>query len=95
METMDQDKLARRALLGDHEAAKRLTDAVVLLPCCCGRKAHIKKRDKIISYKVCCGSLTCGNETLWWGDKGTAIRVWNTRAPILSAEEMEMLGGTE
>ena len=81
----------KRALLGDHEAAKRLTDAGVLVPCCCGRKAHIKKRDKIIAYKVCCGSLTCGNETLWWGDKGTAIRVWNTRAPILSAEEMEML----
>lgn len=81
----------KRALLGDHEAAKRLTDAGVLVPCCCGREARIKKRDKIISYKVCCGSLTCGNETLWWGDKGTAIRVWNTRAPILSAEEMEML----
>ena len=81
----------RAALLGDHEAAKRLTDAGVLVPCCCGRKAHIKKRDKIIAYKVCCGSLTCGNETLWWGDKGTAIRVWNTRAPIMSSEEMEML----
>lgn len=25
-----------RALLGDHEAAKRLTDAGVLLPCMCG-----------------------------------------------------------
>ena len=32
METMDQDKLVRRALLGDHEAAKRLTDAGELLP---------------------------------------------------------------
>ena len=85
----------RAALLGDHEAAKRLTEKGVLVPCCCGREAHIKKRDKIISYKVCCGSLTCGNETLWWGDKGTAIRVWNTRAPILSAEEMEMLYGKE
>ena len=83
----------KKALLGDHEAAMRLTDAGVLVPCCCGRKAHIKKRDKIIAYKVCCGSLTCGNETLWWGDKGTAIRVWNTRAPILSKSEMEMLEG--
>lgn len=25
------------------------------------------------------------------GDKGTAIRVWNTRAPIMNSEEMEML----
>lgn len=79
------------ALLGDKEATKRLTDAGVLVPCCCGRKAHIKKRDKIIAYKVCCGSLTCGNETLWWGDKGTAIRVWNTRAPILSESELKKL----
>ena len=81
----------KRALLGDHEAAKRLTEAGVLLPCCCGRKAHIKKWDKIIAYKVCCESISCGNETMWWPDEGTAIRVWNTRAPILSAEEMEML----
>ena len=85
---MDDIKLA---LLGDKEAAKRLTDAGVLVPCCCGREAHIKKRDKIISYKVCCESISCGNETMWWPDEGTAIRVWNTRAPILSSKEMEML----
>ena len=24
-----------------------------------------------------------------------ALKKWNTRAPILSSEEMEMLGGTE
>lgn len=30
---MDDIKLA---LLGDHEAARRLTDAGVLLPCMCG-----------------------------------------------------------
>ena len=84
----------KRALRCDHEAAKRLTDAGVLVPCCCGVEAHIKKRDKIIGYKVCCGSLTCGNETLWWSDKGTAIRVWNTRAPILSAEELKKLEET-
>ena len=28
---MEKDKLVRRALLGDHEAAKRLTDAGVKL----------------------------------------------------------------
>lgn len=85
---MDDIKLA---LLGNKEAAKRLTEAGVLLPCCCGREAHIKKRDKIISYKVCCKSISCGNETMWWSDKGTAIRFWNLRAPILSSREMEML----
>ena len=89
---MDDIKLA---LLGNKEAAKRLTEQGVLVPCCCGREAHIKKRDKIIAYKVCCESISCGNETMWWPDKGTAIRVWNTRAPILSSREMEMLHGKE
>ena len=33
-----------KALLGDHEAAKRLTDAGVLLACpCCGSEAKFKK----------------------------------------------------
>ena len=35
---MDDIKLA---LLGNHEASKRLTDAGVLLPCMCGGKAGI------------------------------------------------------
>ena len=28
-----------KALFGDHEASKRLTDAGVLVPCMCGGKA--------------------------------------------------------
>lgn len=84
---MDDVKLA---LLGSKKAAKRLTDAGVLVACYCGDNAHIK-HDGGKGYKVCCGSLTCGNETLWWDNKGTAIRVWNTRAPILSAEELQRL----
>ena len=88
---MDDVKLA---LLGNKEAAKRLTEAGVLVPCCCGRKAHIKKRDKIIAYKVCCESISCGNETMWWPDEATAIRVWNTRAPILSESELKKLEET-
>ena len=75
---MDDIKLA---LLGDKEAAKRLTEQGVLVPCCCGEDAHIKY-EKEQGYKVCCGSLICGNETLWWGDKGTAIKIWNTRAAV-------------
>ena len=32
-----------KALFGDHEAAKRLTDAGVLLPCpCCGGNARVR-----------------------------------------------------
>ena len=85
---MDDIKLA---MLGNKDAAKRLTEAGAMVPCCCGREAHIKKRDKIIAYKVCCESISCGNETMRWPDKGTAIRVWNTRAPILSESELKKL----
>ena len=31
----------KRALLGDHEAAKRLTEAGVRIPCRCGAKGEI------------------------------------------------------
>ncbi len=50
------------AMLGSKEAAKRLTEAGVLVPC-----------------------PMCG--------KTGVLHSWNTRAPILSAEEMEMLEG--
>ena len=53
----------KKALLGDHEASKRLSDAGVLVPSMENRRA--------------------------------ARLAWNTRAPILSAEEMEMLEGME
>lgn len=48
---MEQRKLIKRALLGDHEAAKRRIEEA----------------------------------------QAQARLAWNTRAPILSAEEMEML----
>ena len=82
----------KRALLGDHEAAKRLTDAGVLLPC-----AHCRGRAILIEgtfqapgkYGVVCGECFCA--TKWCVAKEDAIGRWNTRAPILSAEGMEML----
>ena len=74
----------KKALLGDHEAAKRLTDAGV------------------VPYPECC------NGCRWWGRhqkcsccrRNTNLKdcyetARNTRAPILSAEEMEVLHGKE
>ena len=86
----------KRALLGNKEAAKRLTDAGVLVPC-----AHCKGRAVLVEgtlqapgrYSVVCGE--CFNATTWCVSKEDAIGRWNTRAPILSAEEMEMLHGKE
>ena len=120
----------KRALLGDHEAAKRLTDAGVLVPCpFCGNDAvvheveaqpkyaetqkEVPKGARIIrriSYPSgkeyfeyrekeyipqCVVSSCCGRAVKRFNTPAEAISVWNTRAPILSAEEMEMLNGKE
>lgn len=87
---MDDIKLA---LLGDHEAAKRLTDAGVLLPCpWCGSVGitHYKRGGSV--DMVC---LNCGTSKFAAGSDYNLCRIWNTRAPILSAAEMEMLEGME
>lgn len=75
---MDRD--VRLALLGDHEAAKRLTEAGVLpYPECCNG-CRWKGRHQKCS---CCRR----NANL----KDCYEPVQNTRAPILSEEEREML----
>lgn len=82
----------KRALLGDHEAAKRLTDAGVLLPCphCKGRAVLVEGTLQAPGkYSVVCGECFCA--TKWCILKEDAIGRWNARAPILSAEELEML----
>ena len=141
---MDDIKLA---MLGNKEAAKRLTDAGVLVPC-----SHCKGKAKIMARQNAChGQNALGNKKLswwiyvkcnrcharskpiktepikfysdhgyiaegsfysteWWRGLGRglgmanknfrpyveqAMLAWNTRAPILSAEEMEMLHGKE
>ena len=81
----------KRALLGDHEAAKRLTDAGVLVPCpFCGGEAMVEY-DTIepFEYAVFCGD--CGVMPTTNEDEQVARLAWNTRAPILSSREMEMI----
>ena len=94
----------RAALLGVHEAAKRLTEAGVLVPCMCGGKAGIvcfEKRGALsgdMGYLASIKCRDCWMELRRWAlkkkwAKDSALLAWNTRAPILSAEEMEMLEG--
>ena len=105
-ESMNQDM--KRALLGDHEASKRLTDAGVLVPCpFCGGEAEVvaygprllrPSRNHV--YSVSCNEceMMFGWDVDYGGRYGTeyeAMLAWNTRALILSAEEMEMLEGME
>ena len=87
---MDDIKLT---LLGDREAAKRVTDAGVLLPCPHGNGAQIyssgnywpKEYYRVISIPHCC------MQSKFYESEHEARADWNTRAPILSAEEMERL----
>ena len=84
------------AALGDKEAAKRLTDTGVLLPCghCKGKAVLVEGKVRAPGkYRVVCCECFCA--TMWCSLKEDAIAIWNTPAPILSAEEMEMLEGIE
>lgn len=84
----------KKALLGDHEAAKRLTDAGVLVPCpmCKGEAYENSWRDesrRLNPTSIKCKK--CGIETRVYNRIKDARLAWNTRAPILSAEEIQKL----
>ena len=81
----------KSATLGNKEAAKRLTDAGVLLPCpfCGGEGRWAALFDDWVEC-VNCGARGPLCETEY-----RACLAWNTRAPILSEREMEMLHGKE
>ena len=79
------------AMLGSKEAAKRLTEAGVLVPCpgCGGENAKHRAVMACVMIECPCGFMAAGY------DLEEARRIWNTRAPILSSSEMEMLEGLE
>lgn len=86
---MDDIKLA---LLGDKAAQERMTERGELLPCpWCGGEARMVGVGKW-RYAVC---KKCTIEGPVKRDIDEARLAWNTRAPILSAEEMEMLDGKD
>lgn len=82
----------RRALLGDRAAQERLTERGYAIQCpnCKGGavivEGSLRNSGK---YSVTCGM--CFLSTPWCVSKKDAIGRWNTRAPILSAEELERL----
>ncbi len=90
---MDDIKLA---MLGDKEAAKRLTEAGKLLPCHrCGGRAEfdeVKASLRVICTR-CRFALT---SSVKWDmesadERMRLIELWNTRAQVLSAKEMAEL----
>lgn len=92
---MDDIKLA---MLGNKEAAKRLTETGVLVPCpfCKGEVRRVIGFDGLNFFKCKkCGAVVSFDNDYYNTHKNDAIRAWNTRAPILSSIEMEMLEGME
>ena len=88
----------KRALLGDKEAAKRLTEAGVLLPCpMCKEDARLntwrfEAQGKNPAVVKC---SKCGLETRVYDRIKDARLAWNSRATVLNAEEMETLEGNK
>ena len=82
------------ALLGDRDAQERITARVELLPCQCG-EAHpiIKKHSNRYSdwWLVSCPKCYISQTGKAYEFRFEAVEAWNTRAPILSAEELERL----
>lgn len=87
----------QRAMLGDHEAAARLAEQGVLIPCRCGATPTLfgDKFNTGGAEYHCIVVCQCRSRTNTCEGRRAAILEWNTRAPILSAEEMEMLHGKE
>ena len=83
---MDDIKLA---LLGNKEAAKRLTEAGVLLKCPWRNGDRKETNNSAVGYWVFC--FDCDADGPTSANEYEARLAWNTRVPILSAEEMEML----
>ena len=99
---MDDIKLAQ---LGDKEAAKRLTDAGVLVPCHrCGGRAEFEEQVedpprrgvKAMVRIVCTRCRFALASSVKWDmelvdAKMRLIEQWNTRAQVLSAKEIAEL----
>ena len=88
---MDDIKLA---MLGNRDAAKRLTEAGMLVPCWhCGGEAEIEYND-IKPYQFVVYCQNCGVYEGTYNTEKQARLAWNTRAPILCAEELQKLEET-
>lgn len=83
-----------RAMLGDHDAAKRLSEQGVLIPCWrCGGDAEVLElhADGKPIYIAACKKHHCGAYGCTCRTKQETIGYWNTRAPLLTPEQMDEL----
>ena len=78
MKNMDDVK---RALLGDHEAAKRLTEKGVLVPCC-GAAPNLLCFVGLKAWAVECAVNGHIHNTALCDSEYEARLAWNTRAEV-------------
>ena len=86
------------ALLGDRAAQERITARGELLPCpfCKGKVFAISGFGGLMFFKCKeCGCIASFDNHRCNSSKQESTKQFNTRAPILSAEETEMLEGME
>ena len=85
------------ALLGDRAAQERITERGELLPCHCGGKMEIMVPKGIATYPADIYYRPRCKECFAIGAAGRtakqAIKFWNTRAPILTPEQIKKVSG--
>lgn len=82
------------ALLGDKAAQERLTERGELLPCpFCGGEGITRGFNNSRAKWISCETCFCDGETAMIAIE--AIENWNTRAPILTPEQLERLQNDE
>ena len=83
------------ALLGDRSAQERITERGELLPCHCGGEMEIMVPKGIAAYPADIYYRPRCKECFAIGAAGRtakqAIKFWNTRAPILTPEQIKRL----
>lgn len=73
-------ELERRALLGDQQAQKQLTESGILLPCNCGGNAIRLAPPMYYSYRVACE--VCRVNTGGYKTQEEADSAWNRRPAL-------------
>ena len=93
------DRTFKLAMLGDRSAQERLTERGLLLPCpfCANENVLFIEQEDIGIDNETFGFIFCpkckfSSDTFL---KLNALHKWNTRSPILSAEELERLEETK
>ena len=79
------------ALLGDRAAQERITERGELLPCGCGGSPERKVPPGNLAYRVACP--VCRMNTGGCKTQKEADKKWNTRAPVLTPEQIKKVSG--